>query len=262
MKLYYTNQVVCRNWLVTLFTLLGLATSVAAQAACIVSDSAGTADLPPVGCTYTTPDVPTPNNDLFIIDGLPVGTFIQMDSALHSFFGIAAGPGGGLGGEAETYQASLDMPMIGHGTLAGFNRNIAMPLFTVESHSAPRIPGTTPQSFPTDMFLLQGQITGDPDFDLLRITGGSGFGMPSPGHTTLTRLGPPGSNWNVDSFFDITYRIDFVGAPGGQLAGRSGSTTRMARFVIGGQVPEPGSFLLVVSGAIGLCVGSRRPIRA
>ena len=102
--------------------------------------------------------------------------------------------------------------MIGHGTLAGFNRNIVMPLSNMQSHSAPRIPGTTPQSFPTDMFLLQGQIIGDPDFDLLRITGGSGFGMPSPGHTTLTRLGPPGSNWNVDSFFDITYRIDFVGA--------------------------------------------------
>lgn len=259
MNLSYSSQVVRRSWLVTLFTVVGLATSIAAQAACIVSDSAGTAGLPPVGCTYTTPDVLSPNNDLFVIDGLPAGTFIQMDSALHSFLNIVAVPGGGLGGEAESYQASLDMPMIGHGSLAGFNRNIVMPLSNVQSHSAPRTPGTTPQSFLTDMFVMQGQlVAGDPDFDLLRISAGTGFGMPSPGHTTLTRLGPPGSNWNVDSFFDITYRIDFVGAPGGQLAGRSGSTTRTARFVIGAGVPEPGSCLLVVSGVVGLALSGRR----
>jgi hypothetical protein len=213
-----------------------------------------------VGCTYTTPDVTTPNNDLFVIDGLPAGTFIQMDSALHSFFNIVAGPGGSLGGEAETYQASLDMPMVGHGLLAGYNRNIVMPLSNVASHSAPRTPGTTPQSFVTDMFLMQGQLPpGDPDFDLLRITAGSGFGLPSPGHTTLVRLGPPGSNWNVDSFFDITYRIDFVGAPGGPLAGRSGSTTGTARFVVGGQVPEPGSCLLVGKGLVCYSAFNVRP---
>jgi hypothetical protein len=51
--------------------------------------------------------------------------------------------------------------------------------------------------------------------------------MPSPGHTTLTQL--PGGNWAVDSFFDITYRIDFVGSPGGALGGMSGSTTGTIR---------------------------------
>jgi hypothetical protein len=52
--------------------------------------------------------------------------------------------------------------------------------------------------------------------------------MPSPGHTTLIRL--PNGNWNVDSFFDIEYRIDFVGAPGGPLSGRAGSTTGTIRM--------------------------------
>ena len=224
-----------------------------------MADSGGTAGLPPVGCTYTTPNTAQfPNNDLFIINGLPPGTVIQMDSALHSFLSIVTAAGGTLGGETESYQASLDMPMIGNGTLAGFNRNIVMPLSSVQSHSAPRTPGTTPQSFNTDMFQLQGQITGDPDFDLLRITAGTNFGMPSPGHTTLTRLGPPGSNWNVDSFFDITYRIDFVGHPGSPLGGMSGSTTGIARFVVGG-IPEPASFLLLAFGAIGFALRHRAP---
>ena len=70
---------------------------------------------------------------------------------------------------------------------------------------------------------------GDPDFDLLRITAGNGFGLPSPGHTTLTQQ--PGGNWNVDSFFDITYRIDFVGAPGGSLAGQSDSQVGTVRLM-------------------------------
>jgi hypothetical protein len=76
-----------------------------------------------------------------------------------------------------------------------------------------------------------GQVLGDPDFDLLRLVGGSDFGLPSPGVTRLTKR--VGSTWEVDSFFDITYRIDFVGAPGGPLAGMSGSTTGTVRMQIG-----------------------------
>ena len=84
-------------------------------------------------------------------------------------------------------------------------------------------------TFDTDMTRLQGELPpGDPDFDLLRIVAGTGNGMPSPGHTTLTQL--PNGNWNIDSFFDITYRIDFVGAPGGPYAGQSGSTTGTIRM--------------------------------
>jgi hypothetical protein len=82
------------------------------------------------------------------------------------------------------------------------------------------------------MYRIQGQFPpGDPDFDLLRITAGTSFGLPSPGHTTLTHT--PDGNWSVDSFFDITYRIDFVGAPGGPLSGKSGSTTLTIRMQVG-----------------------------
>jgi hypothetical protein len=121
------------------------------------------------------------------------------------------------------------------------------------------------QSFDTEMFMLQGQIGGDPDFDLLRVTAGSGFGLPSPGHTTLTRIGQPGSPYAVDSFFDVFYRIDFIGAPGSQLAGMSGSTTGTIRMSTGTEaLPLPAAnvwaqiaLTLVVLGA-GVAVLQRR----
>lgn len=98
-----------------------------------------------------------------------------------------------------------------------------------EIRTNPRTPGNPVQSFDTDMFRLQGQLPpGDPDFDLLRITAGTGFGMPSPGHTTLTQL--PDGNWNIDSFFDITYRIEFTGTPGGILQGQRGETVGTVRL--------------------------------
>jgi hypothetical protein len=113
------------------------------------------------------------------------------------------------------------------------------------------------RSHDTDFLGLQGQLPpGDPDFDLLRVTAGTSFGLPSPGHTTLTQL--PGGNWNVDSFFDITYRIDFIGAPGGPLGGMSGSTTGTIRMQAG--IPEPSSLWLIGVGAASF-VGSVRRTR-
>jgi hypothetical protein len=119
---------------------------------------------------------------------------------------------------------------VGSGTLSGFVRDLPLAIQT-EAHFDPRVPGAPVQSFDTDLFRLYGQLpAGDPDFSLLRITAGSDFGLPSPGHTTLTQSG---GNWNVDSFFDMTYRIDYIGAPSSPLAGRSGSTTGTARIRTG-----------------------------
>jgi len=198
---------------------------------CLVPENGqGTADQPP-SCPigYT--------GQMFIIDGLPVGSTIEIAATLVGFTGLVQVPGGSLAGMKETWTATLKCSMTGTGALLGFSKVIDIPISIGESHSAPRVPLAPVQSFNTDMFAMQGQIPiGDPVFDLLRVTAGTSFGLPSPGHTTFTQ---DGFAYSVDSFFDITYRIDFVGHPAGTLGGRSGSTTGTSRFGMCHDDPTP-----------------------
>ncbi|MDO8649172.1 MAG: hypothetical protein Q7R81_05315 [Candidatus Peregrinibacteria bacterium] len=187
--------------------------------ACTQPDSDGTAVVFDEGTKYQNTEghfgimPPTPTSTGLVADGL-------LMSGPDTVVRRSGTPAGG-----ETY--TFDTEMLQLSLSSG--RVLNLPV-NGQINTQPRAPGDPVQSFDTDMFRLQGQLPpGDPDFDLLRITAGTEFGLPSPGHTTLTRL--PDGNWNVDSFFDITYRIDFVGAPGGPFAGQSGSeagTVRMA----------------------------------
>ncbi|MBW2273781.1 MAG: hypothetical protein JRG96_10940 [Deltaproteobacteria bacterium] len=202
---------------------------------CEVNDPSGTVTLPPVGCEYLTGDEVHE-----IVDGLPIGTTIELapihkdfacsERALSQSCSIPAipgvsceEPGGSIpGGNQDCFASNLEFQVTGTGSLAGFNRTISVEAPSVVD-TAPRTPGAPVQDFDTEMVALQGELFGDPDFCVLRIRAGSDFGLPpSPGHTTLTNIG--GDNWSVDSFFDVTYQIEFIGCPGSILEGYGGVT--------------------------------------
>ncbi|MHC4698826.1 MAG: DUF7901 domain-containing protein, partial [Planctomycetota bacterium] len=213
---------------------------------CIVPDNGtGTITLPPQGCEYLGPDEVHE-----IIDGLPPGTTIELDPIHMDFIcgqpsamcsgalppGECEAPGGSLGGHFDCFDSTLDLTVSGTGLLLGFSRHLAVPVFA-EVHTGPRNPGDPVQTFPNDMYRLMGELFGDPDFCTLRVMGGTDFGLPGPGQTTLTDLG--GGLYNVDSFFDITYQIQFEGCPGSVLEGFAGTTTATITMATGRAVGTP-----------------------
>jgi len=203
----------------------------------------GTPELPPIDCEYESPD-----DTWKIIEGLPAGTTIELAGPLTDFIcghsmsdcsmPLATGEcetmGGSLGGHGHCFEATLDVDVTGTGSLAGFNRHLAVPMFA-ETHTGPRNPGDPVQSFAADMYRLQGELFGDPDFCTFRVTAGTDNGLPGPGHTTLTEL--PSGDFAVDSFFDITYQIEFEGCPDNQLADYAGTTTATIRIETGTMSP-------------------------
>jgi len=190
-------------------------TTVQMQSCTAPDNGTGTADHPE--CRFLGGPMP-------VFTPPPPGQPTMAVGSLDSF-AVTRSPGGSLGGDRDTGQATMRLAI-----LAG----VAIPKFLtmeVVMDSGPRTPGDPVQSFTTEMFRLAGQLpAGDPDFDLLRIRGGSDFGMPSPGHTTLIRESP--TRWSVDSFFDVFYTIDYVGRAGGPFSGMSGSTTIRASAAV------------------------------
>ncbi len=165
------------------------------------------------------------------------------------------------GGENQTYTSTLSITLAcTDGSVSLPRRVISLPV-QCTTHSGAKPAGAAVQSFDTEMLMLDGQITGDPDFDLLRVRAGSGLGLPpSPGHTTLTRVGAAGSDYRAVSFFDIFFEIELSGRPGTVWAGVGGKGETKVRltqgastfkgfeiFPIGAGVPDVLSDRLVVS---------------
>jgi hypothetical protein len=195
---------------------------------CISLDNGlGTADLP-ADCPYIAP-----NDKMIITNGLPLNTTIELDPILDDFINIIRIPGGPLGGEVLQFDATLNLDISGTGDLNGFNRNIFIPVF-VEINNGPRNPGDIVQIFSSEIYRLSGSIFGDPDFCTFEIRIGANYGLPSPGEYVLTKL--PIGYFNIDSFFDITYEIEFEGCPGSILEGMIGTTIDNIRIQQGVEV--------------------------
>ena len=213
---------------VVLCALLSVSPGNVAATCDVEDDGSGTVVLPPAGCGYMSA-----TDFHMVINGLPPGTEIVMEP-IHSMVvcgkcEIACGsqPGGTLAGEIETACTIARLRMHGNptGIIPEFRKTIDMRV-TIETHTAPRTPNTSPQTFNTVMYKFDGALdplANDPVFSSLSITAGTGNGFPSPGTTTLTQL--PGGDWTADSTFSINYELTFVGASGGPLDGFSGTTT-------------------------------------
>ena len=206
------------------------------QGTCLAADNGtGTVDLP-AACPYRT----FADQPMLIIDGLPPGTTIELDALVMDFQcsnpELCSGSldpddceevGGSLGGHFQCFEATLDLTVTGTGDLAGYSRHLSVPI-SCEIHTGPRNPGDPVQAFAALIYRLQGELFGDPDFCTFRVTAGTDYGLPSPGEMTLTELG--GGLYDIDSFFDVSYRIEFEGCPGSPLDGYAGATTSTVRW--------------------------------
>jgi len=166
-----------------------------------------------------------------IINGAPAGTTIQL-GANHRDFVCRTPQGPGSVCSFTRLARSCDQPAdrgrdarsaptprfddaARTGVLAGWiGRSRSRSSF--ETHVGPRTPGNPFQSFDTTRcYRLQGQITGDPGLRPANRHHGpvNRELRPAEPRSHPTLKAAPGGNWSVDSFFDITYRIDSSDTP-------------------------------------------------
>jgi hypothetical protein len=128
---------------------------------------------------------------------------------------VSQNDGGLLNGSVEVGTSQVQFHVTGQGALGGINHTITLPA-SFEVHSAPHKPGADIDTFETNMNRIQGEGKADRVFEYIRLVGGTANGYPSPGQMTLISKG---DEVEVDSVFNVGFRLDFKGAKGGPLDG-------------------------------------------
>jgi hypothetical protein len=170
---------------------------------CVVGPSG---PIPP-GCTYLTPDQ---------IHAQGLQDQINLSAQHQGFTNVTTRPGGDLLGEIETFDSVLVLHFEGINKLKGVSVTLNVPAHC-ETHIGPRDARADFQSFDTEMYDLQGSLTGDPNFASIKVVAGNANGLSSPGHTTLTRQ--KNGTFLVSSNFRMNFQIELVGAKGSPFEG-------------------------------------------
>jgi hypothetical protein len=170
----------------------------------------------PPGCTYRTPDQ---------IHAQGLQDQIDLSAEHGAFTNVTHQAGGDLLGEIERFDSVLVLHFDGINKLKGVSVTVNVPAHC-ETHIAPRDPKADFQSFNTEMYDLQGSLTGDPNFSSIKIVAGNANGLPSPGSTTLTRQ--TNGTFLVNSSFRMNFRAELVGAPGSPFEGVNVTTEGVA----------------------------------
>jgi hypothetical protein len=202
------------------------------------------------------------SSEIFEIGESAEGDWLDVGLRLRSN-GSVETPGGALGGHVQTWTgAVLELTLLG--VFQPYYRVISLPVQVV-TNSAQRsasVPLVGQLAFAQEIRFLTGELTGDPDFDLLRVTGGTDLGMPSPGETTLEIPYDIITEYAVDGYFWFEHQIEIVGAAGGPFAGWGGTTWTMSQLELvgGAPIPEPALAGLVGVAALALPALARRPL--
>lgn len=185
--------------------------AVAGVASAYISVGGGPCNVGPNGpvppnCTYRTPQQ---IHDEGLADQVAF-------SAEHGGFANQTNQAGGIyHGEVERFDSVLVLHLDGINELKGVAATVTLPA-RCETHIGPRDVKADFQRFDTMMVDLQG-ATSDENFESVKIVAGLNNGLPSPGSTTMTRNREGG--FLVDSTFQMNYRIELVGRPGGKFDG-------------------------------------------
>ena len=210
-------------------------------------DASGTALVPPKACVY----IPVADYHRLKEAGFPVALLNMWH---FGFINVVLDWNHVPGFDLEEFDSTLTIEIDGEGSLEGYKRKVE-----VEAHckveTGVRGPGN--QTFSNDMVYLYAELEGDADFEYLRISVGTELGLEaSTGETTLTALGD--GTFQVDSFFDINYQIEFQGSVGGPLDGYGDTFVDTVRMeaVSGRPIPALSEWGMVVMILLVLAAGT------